>query len=66
MTLWIESLSLWLGKSPSCKQYTMVLRTINNLVTLPSTITFQGDTRGFALMGSYEVSKYPTRRFGMD
>ena len=26
---------------------------------------FQGDTRGFALLGSYEVSKYPTRRFGI-
>jgi hypothetical protein len=26
---------------------------------------FQGDTRGFALLGSYEVSKYPTRRLGI-
>ena len=26
---------------------------------------FQGDTRGFALMGAYEVSKYPTRRLGI-
>ena len=26
---------------------------------------FQGDTRGFGLLGSYEISKYPTRRFGI-
>ena len=26
---------------------------------------FQGDTRGFALTAAYEVSKYPTRRFGI-
>lgn len=26
---------------------------------------FQGDTRGFALLGAYEISKYPTRRLGL-
>ena len=26
---------------------------------------FQGDTRGFALLGVYEFSKYPTRRLGV-
>lgn len=26
---------------------------------------FQGDTRGFALLGAYEFSKYPTRRLGV-
>lgn len=26
---------------------------------------FQGDTRGFALTGAYEISKYPTRRLGV-
>lgn len=26
---------------------------------------FQGDTRGYALLASYEVSKYATRRFGI-
>jgi hypothetical protein len=26
---------------------------------------FQGDTRGFALLGAYEISKYPSRRFGI-
>lgn len=26
---------------------------------------FQGDTRGFGLLGSYEISKYPTRRLGI-
>lgn len=26
---------------------------------------FQGDTRGFALLGAYEFSKYPTRRLGI-
>jgi hypothetical protein len=26
---------------------------------------FQGDTRGFALLGGYEISKYPSRRLGI-
>ena len=33
--------------------------------TLAQPFYFQGDTRGFALMGAYEFSKYPTRRLGV-
>lgn len=48
------------------------LQTVHNGVSydvqpdyLPPNLYFQGDTRGFALLGAYEFSKYPTRRLGV-
>lgn len=39
---------------------------IDQLDYVPNPLNyFQGDTRGFALLGGYEFTKYPSRRFGV-
>lgn len=74
----VNSLALSIGddfidrESMSMAWEVSFLQTVHNGLSyldqpgaLAQPLYFQGDTRGFALMGTYEFSKYPTRRLGV-
>jgi hypothetical protein len=78
LTAPVNSLALSIGddfldrESLSMAWEVSFLQTVHNGISYdqqPGNVSernyFQGDTRGFALTGAYEVSKYPTRRFGV-
>lgn len=75
----VHSLALSIGddfldrESMSMAWEVSFLQTVQNGLAYESQIEngvalgnlFQGDTRGFALLAAYEISKYPSRRFGI-
>jgi len=75
----VHSISLGIGKDFVDREKMSMAWEVNFLQTVHNGISyidqldyvpnpanyFQGDTRGFALLGSYEVTKYPTRRLGV-